>query len=260
MNAPGIRQTIQETEAGRIRAGKAVRSMAAGSGPRSSYGGTGKSSDVKYMQCLPKRAILILLLLLCVAGPASASLHLKTISLNPIAANLAPGIPVNMNVQIAVIPAGETTFVTGHSVQMATDLKEPRWKIVVLVDGVDGAVIPVEGRVAFVNGYLLSYPTQKDVTVSVSLSGMAPPGTDTGGLFLLQATELDNAGQPVPGSIVEVPLRYLSTRTTATIPESPGMTEVPRSTGTQGSPGFYYFVALAAIPAAAYLAKQFRPV
>jgi hypothetical protein len=227
------------------------------SGASSSYGGTGISSDVKNMHRFPKRAV-ILLLLLCVAGPASASLHLKTISMNPIAANLAPDTAVTMNVQIAVLPAGETTFVPGHSLQMTTDLSESRWKIVVLVDGVEGAVIPAGGRVAFVNGYLLSYPTQKDITIGISLSGVTPPGTETPGLFLVQVTELDNAGQPVPGSAFELPLRYLTQRTTEAPPPSPGGTEIPGSP-TRTSPGIGYFIVIPAVPAAIYLAKQFRP-
>jgi hypothetical protein len=87
--------------------------------------------------------------------------------------------------------------------QMQTPLAKARWNIQVVVDGVPAAQQSASGTSAFVNGYLLSYPTTSDVSLTVALNGTVPSGTDPN-VTILKVTELDTSNQPVPGSSITV--------------------------------------------------------
>jgi hypothetical protein len=104
---------------------------------------------------------------------------------------------------IAIIPAGATTFSRTHMLQMQTSLASARWNIQVIVDGVPAAQQSASGTGAFVNGYLLSYPTTSDVSLTVALNGTVPSGTNPN-VTILQVTELDTSSQPVPGKSLTV--------------------------------------------------------
>ena len=66
----------------------------------------------------------------------------------------------------------------------------------VLVDGNQAAVIPKEGNFVFINGFLLSYPTNRDVAVSVQVNGTVPELQDGTPFRVMQA---EGAEQPGTG-------------------------------------------------------------
>ena len=78
----------------------------------------------------------------------------------------------------------------------------------------------------FLNGLALSYPTNRDVALDVTVAGTVPDGVSS--TTVLLARELDNSGTPVPGSMVTVtepvlapvPAR-VTTLAPATAPPSP---------------------------------------
>ena len=71
-------------------------------------------------------------------------------------------------------PSGSTTFIKGHELQMQTDLVNARWNIQVLQNGRNAAQQSASGSAAFVNGALLSYSTNNDVSLSVTINGVVP--------------------------------------------------------------------------------------
>ncbi len=185
--------------------------------------------------------IVVLLVGGAVIAPASATLALadSTVTSQTPGANttaLAPGTAVDCSAVIMIIPSGATTFSQGHTLQLTTGLLAARWNVQVFVDSVPAATVPQNGNVVFINGYLLSYPTGKDVSVQAAVTGTVPQADTATVLTVMQATELDNSGNPVPGSVVTVERQIVPPVATPgqQAPVQAGTTPAPTK-----SPGFY---------------------
>ena len=208
------------------------------------------------MSLFNSRTVLVsFLVLVCFIGFASATLHMEKISMVPDSKTVTPESPVRLGFSITIVPSGGQTFADGHSLQLTTDLLNATWNLTVFVDGIQAAVIPATGSTAFVNGYLLSYPTLRDVYVNVTLTGTTPPGVNSG-QDLVQVSELDNAGNPFPGSGFTMPLLYPTTRAT-TLPLTTNSSVKPGTTPplTKGAPGFSFPGVLAAVGTGAFFLR-----
>jgi hypothetical protein len=115
---------------------------------------------------------------------------------------LAPHQGLTADTRISIIPSGARTFTSGHTLQLETDLVDARWNTVVLTDGIPADTESGQGSVMFLNGFILSYPTNRDVALEVTVAGTVPDGVSS--TTVLMVKELDNSGTPVPGSTVTV--------------------------------------------------------
>jgi len=106
-----------------------------------------------------------------------------------------------------------------------------QWNIQVIQNGRNAARQTASGSVAFVNGALLSYPSNNDVYLSVTIDGIVPQG-EGDQIMMLQAKEIDNSGNVVPDSVITIsqtvagqpttaPVTVLSTPVPTTILPSP---------------------------------------
>ena len=178
---------------------------------------------------------LILAAAFFLAVPAAATLVLSGSSLMPGTLPLFPDQGRKVDAIITIIPSGGRTFAIGHSLQMETDLLDARWNTSVIVDGYTGDQEASTGRVAFINGFVLSYPTDHDVSLVISVSGTVPQ-TAEGGVMLMRVRELDNGGSVVPGSTVMIE-EPVATPTGLPLTEtSPVVTPVPVKTTASPSP------------------------
>jgi hypothetical protein len=150
--------------------------------------------------------IILLAILAILITPCSAFLSLQDVQVIPPGASLPVATVVNATGVIQVIPQGPTTFIEGYTLVLSTDLERARWNVMVLVDGNQAAVIPKEGNFVFINGFLLSYPTNRDVAVSVQVNGTVPELQDGTPFRVMQAEELNNQGQVI-GDSEEVAVR-----------------------------------------------------
>jgi hypothetical protein len=157
--------------------------------------------------------IILLAILAILITPCSAFLSLQDVQVIPPDASLPVATVVNATGVIQIIPQGPTTFIEGYTLVLSTDLERARWNVIVLVDGNQAAVIPKEGNFVFINGFLLSYPTNRDVAVSVQVNGTVPELQDDTPFRVLQAEELNNQGQVV-GDSEEVAVRTVMNRGT----------------------------------------------
>jgi len=175
------------------------------------------------------------LVLLALAVPAAATLIISGSTLTPGTLPLVPLQGQKIDVRIAIIPSGARTFAIGHRLQMETDLVDARWSAGVIVDGYPGAQQTSEGRVAFVNGFVLSYSTDRDVSIEITVSGTVPQDA-TPSVMLLTVRELDNEGRAVPGSVITVS-EPVAVPTALPIPEkSPATMTIPEMTAASPSP------------------------
>jgi hypothetical protein len=141
----------------------------------------------------------VILVIFALVVPVSATFVIQQSELNPSKTPLQPKEQQSVTAIIAIIPQGATTFIIGNQLQLTTDLSAPQWDVQVMVNGIPAAVIPAKGNTAFINGFLLSYPTSDDVTVSASVTGIVPSGVSS--VNLIQVLQQNNAGQTVPGSV-----------------------------------------------------------
>lgn len=176
-------------------------------------------------------AVLIFLLFACLVLPCSASYSLRDVTLAPLSESYQAVTPLNISADLAIVPAGPTTFIEGYTLVLSTDLDRPVWNVRVQVDGRQAAVFQKSGTTVFINGYLLSYPVTRDVGVSVGLEGAVPAPGAEGTFTVLRVIELNNQGQVVPGSEeivtrtidVPVPLPSLPLQSDS-VAEQPGTT------------------------------------
>jgi hypothetical protein len=168
-------------------------------------------------------------------SPVAATLVLSGESLSPATIPLTPGTDQKVNAKIAIIPSGATTFEKGHSLQMQTGLDNAKWNMQVFTDGIPAAQQSAEGSALFVNGYLLSYTTNRDVAVSVIVEGIVPadPGAT---ITLLVVQELDNSGMPVPGSLVTISQPVAAPAGTPVTATVPGTKSSPKKTAPVPAP------------------------
>ena len=199
--------------------------------------------------CIP----IVLVILLLFVPPAIAGLVPSGVSFTP-DAPLVPGGRQHVVATYAVIPP----FSRGHSLQIQTDLTRAQWIIQVTLDGRDAARQTASGSVAFVNGALLSYSTDHDVGIVVTVDGTVPPEA-SGALMALQAEELDNAGNVIPVSVYAVsqpvagPASPAATSVVPTLTPPPVTTTVPKA-----APGFAMPAVVSALIAAVLLMQVFR--
>ena len=197
-----------------------------------------------------------LALLFILVSPGAATVVLSTVSFVP-DAPLAPGGQQQVVATYAIIPSGSTTFAPGHSLQMQTDLTGAQWTIQVTLDRRDAARQTASGSTAFVNGELLSYGTNRDIGIVVTVDGTVPANA-SGSLTVLTVKELDNGGKNVPGSILAVSQPVAGTATPPATSILPTLTPPLATTPMpQGSPGFAAPFAITALIAAVIVLRVF---
>ncbi len=145
------------------------------------------------------------------------------------------------------MPTGSTTFVMSHQIQMETDLEKAQWKIQVMADGQNAARKTASGNASFVNGALLSYSTDKDVSFRVKIDGIVPRMSGDK-LKVLQIDEIDDSGNIVSGSMFTIsqPLAGRTPAAGQTQGPLPDPILIPLSPTPTKSPGFITPVVIAA--------------
>jgi len=179
----------------------------------------------------------IVLLSIVLVIPAGASFVFQDVSVIP-GPPLSTGQAVSSTSELVIIPqGGSTTFIGNNQLQLTTQLDGARWHVIVVVNGQPAAQLPVNGNTVFINGFLLSYPVSSDVAVSVNVNGTVPAGAGPY-LNIVQAVQLNNAGQTVPGSlqVVSEPMAVPAT----SVPQTNPVTSSPARTAAAPTkaPGF----------------------
>jgi hypothetical protein len=153
------------------------------------------------------RGIILLFLTLMVVQSQVMPVDAASMTLTNI--NYTPPLPIVTGNQQHVIakyylgPSGSTTFIPSHQLQMQTELLNARWNIQVLLNGLNAAQQSASGSTAFVNGALLSYSLNNDVSLEVTIDGFVPRMQE-GQIIIFQIKEIGNFGSVVPGSEITV--------------------------------------------------------
>ncbi|MDD1685477.1 YcdB/YcdC domain-containing protein [Methanoregula sp.] len=130
---------------------------------------------------------------------AGSSFEVDSVVVDP-TGDLASGIPVTVSFRVNFSETGNETFPSADVLQMSTGLEKPRWEYSLVLDGVENPQPDSAGRLLSVSGWVLSYPPSNGEWLKVTLNGTAPRVTSSANVTLFTVTEVDPAGNPIPGS------------------------------------------------------------
>jgi hypothetical protein len=192
------------------------------------------------MILLRTQILFTLVLLACCMAPASALFDLHDVQVIPPDAALPPGTLVNLTAIIKPIPPDSfQTFISWNTLNLSTELAEPRWNVVTLADERQVPVTRIYGNVVMIEGTLLSYPVGTNVSVSVQLDGQVPVPAVNQSLTLLRVEEMDQGKVVGPEQVVTVLIAP------ATVPEvSPAQTETSHEPATPPTKAGLTFVSV----------------
>ena len=178
------------------------------------------------------------LLLACIIAGVSA-FTLSSVTVNP-RGEQAAGTPLTVSAVIDFPSPGTDTFPSDNELRMSTDLLNPRWAPVLVLDGVETNLLRESRESLTIAGYYLSYPPGQTVQVRVTLTGNLPedvsPGRDLlkvqeldSGKNILKTARLDLPATPAaPVTILQAPTKKPTTKKT--------FTPIPTDTTPPASP------------------------
>src|SRR5665647_2063567 len=69
--------------------------------------------------------------------------------------DLTAGTNVSLSFKVNMTPSGNETFPKGDTLQLFTDLNNPKWVTVLVKDGVESALQQDTGHSVFISGWLI---------------------------------------------------------------------------------------------------------
>jgi hypothetical protein len=152
------------------------------------------------MKGLIKWIIIAVSLIFCIH--AVSAFAVSSITVDP-SGSMTANTPVIVTFKIQISGAGDETFASDDELQLSTDLEKAQWSYSLVLDGIDMPQPDNSGRVLSVSGWVLSYPSEKEESLQVTLQGISPTVSTTTEKSMIKITEYDGHGNPIAGSIVQ---------------------------------------------------------
>lgn len=147
----------------------------------------------------------VVILLLFITQSVSGSITVRNMVITP-SGNLVSGEepPQEVRVSFAInfIPEGGMTFSSSNSLGMFTDLENARWSYATVIDGNPASPLVESGDSLSINGWVLSYPSRRDLSVLVNLTGEVPAVSSTGKKTLVKVGVYNGGNEVYPGTAV----------------------------------------------------------
>jgi hypothetical protein len=152
------------------------------------------------------KVIGFLILIFCIVQVATADISVGNIKISPSSDLVSGQTQVSVSFVINFIPSGGYTFDSGNSLQMSTDLDSATWSYLIIQDEVpqesSQTVIEVGPNVN-INGWVLSYPSSRDLSMTVNMNGVAPQVSTSEEKTIIRVAELSSVGSVISGTEVE---------------------------------------------------------
>ena len=156
------------------------------------------------MKGLLKWTIPVLFLVVCIC-PVFA-LSVGSVSIDP-SGSLTPATPVTVSFKIE----NSGVFPSDNEIRINTDLEKPKWTYTVIVNGVENLRPLMGGKILSISGFELSYKTSDQVSVRVTLEGVAPTVPQTVNKTMVKITQYDGNGKEITSSQVEKTAMVINT-------------------------------------------------
>jgi hypothetical protein len=152
-----------------------------------------------------KTSLIVLIILIAGIAVASASISVKNIAIVPtgdLVSGQTPPNPVTASFVIDFNPSGGETFPSEETLTMSTDLENGQWSYITSLDGNPNPAVTANGRNLNINGWVLSYPSKRELSMRVTLNGDVPTVTASGNKTILRVAELSGKSEAISGSEV----------------------------------------------------------
>ena len=151
----------------------------------------------------------IVFVVLLAIVPGISAYTVSGVSVNP-SGDVTPGTPVTVSLTIQFAGSGGYTFPAESNLDLLTDLDSPRWSAVIVLNDVDNPRILDNKKNVFLTGWDLSYPSDFEENLRLTLDGVAPSVTTTANKTLLQIQELDSRNNVVSGSVMTISRKVIN--------------------------------------------------
>jgi len=150
-----------------------------------------------------KTSLIILIVLIAGITAASGSLSVKNLAVTPtgdLVSGQNPANTVTVSFVIEFTPVGGETFPSEETLAMSTDLDNGKWSYITSLDGNANPAVTANGRNLNINGWVLSYPSKRELSMQVTLNGDVPTVTASGNKTLIRVAELGSSSDAISGS------------------------------------------------------------
>ena len=147
--------------------------------------------------------ILVIFALCLVQSVSAANIQEPVTKITPAQTSYTPGDRVTVTAEVPFATTGGSTFPGQHSVRAYTDLDNPEWVYTVKING-HGQEQTVSRQVLTISGYMLDYPSQNTIALSIVLTGTIPSIPTSGEKAIFSIEQINENGNTVSGSHYEV--------------------------------------------------------
>jgi|GEM_PF-3173464 len=181
----------------------------------------------------------VLILLILIIQSVSGAISVKNMVVSPsgdLVSGQSPPKQVSVSFAVNFVPEGGMTFSSSNSLDMFTDLENARWSYSTMLDGNANPPLTSNGNSVDIDGWVLSYPSRRDLAILVNLTGEVPAVSATGKKTMVKVGVYNGGNEVYPGTAVIreanviLPGSPAVPSTAPTIPQSPGQT--PKGTVT----------------------------
>lgn len=154
------------------------------------------------------KVLIGLLAIFCLVQAGSAAVvHYKlstTPTVNPSSGDLSPGEPVTVLATLT-LTGTDQTFPQNNQLEFYTELNDPQWTRDIQIDGI-GSDSPrtVKTMRMTIPGFDLSYKSDLNLVVKITLKGYAPTVAATSSKTILSIQEIDSNGATIEGSTYSI--------------------------------------------------------
>jgi hypothetical protein len=143
-----------------------------------------------------KWCIALALLLVLTVSSVSASISVHNIVISPSGTLISGQTPpqrVSGSLLIDFIPEGGLTFDSQNDLSLHSDLDNVTWDYTLVLDGNPNVPQYVNGKTLDIGGWLLSYPSRRNLGLSANFSGNVPQVTASGQKTILGVKVVNGA-------------------------------------------------------------------
>jgi hypothetical protein len=114
--------------------------------------------------------------------------------------DIQAGTPVTVSFDIKFNPSGSETFPSQRTLALLTDMQNAEWSYSTLIDGNPSPVINATERNLYISGWVLSYPSKRELSMRVNVTGNVPSTPKSGNMVVIRVNVQDDTGAIIPGT------------------------------------------------------------
>jgi subtilase family serine protease len=146
---------------------------------------------------------ILIVLFISIVGIASASISVGTIALSPSGDLVSGQTQSSASFTVNFGSSGGYTFDNSNTLQMETELADATWSYNVILDGIENPAKTEVGPNIRLSGWELSYPSSREISLKVKVTGTAPVVTNSTEKIVMRVRELSSSNTLIGTEVVK---------------------------------------------------------